>query len=556
MGRGTTLQGNTATAINRAIGSKYDKVIIVANDIVNVDKVANSIASVDAVGSIHAEIVSLVADKITLDSLYADKATLDGIYASKAAIDALAADQAAIDSVFADKIKLDSLYADKATLDSLFADKTTLDGLFADKAALDSLYADKAKLDSLYADKTTIDGVYAKLTELSAIAVDIAKGKGTNTATDSAILNALDNANIAITKAGEASTSAGNASTSEANALASLNEFKGQYYGSLTTAPTLDPLGNPITSGDMYFDSTLNEMRVYDGGVWKSAGSTVNGTSQRQSFTATAGQTTFTITGGYDAGFADVYLNGTKLQNGVDVDVTSGTDVVLTTGANAGDIVDVVAYGAFDIANTYTKAEVDNKDALKLDSSAYTATDVLAKVKTVDGVGSGLDADTVDGKHSNQLGAPVSTVLPFATSTVPTGFLECNGSVISRTTYSALFAVIGTTYGVGNGSTTFNIPDLRGEFIRGFDNGRGADIGRSIGTSQGDAIRNIVGVVKLSNPNQSGTGVFSSALTSGADANSWGASLSPSVTFDASTVVPTAADNRPRNIAMMYCIKY
>lgn len=81
-------------------------------------------------------------------------------------------------------------------------------------------------------------------------------------------------------------------------------------------------------------------------------------------------------------------------------------------------------------------------------------------------------------------GVPVGSVFHLAASSVPPGYLECNGAQVSRTTYAALFATIGTTYGAGNGSTTFNLPDLRGEFIRGFDNGRGADSGRTFGTAQ------------------------------------------------------------------------
>lgn len=81
---------------------------------------------------------------------------------------------------------------------------------------------------------------------------------------------------------------------------------------------------------------------------------------------------------------------------------------------------------------------------------------------------------------------PVGTVAYRAASAVPAGWLECNGSAVSRTTYSDLFNIIGTTFGVGNGSTTFNLPDLRGEFIRGFDNGRGVDSGRAFGSSQTD----------------------------------------------------------------------
>ena len=72
-------------------------------------------------------------------------------------------------------------------------------------------------------------------------------------------------------------------------------------------------------------------------------------------------------------------------------------------------------------------------------------------------------------------GVPSGSVFCMAVATVPSGYLECNGAAVSRTTYAALFAIIGTNYGTGNGSSTFNLPDLRGEFIRGFDNGRGAD---------------------------------------------------------------------------------
>ncbi|WP_346984382.1 phage tail protein [Chryseobacterium sp. POE27] len=80
--------------------------------------------------------------------------------------------------------------------------------------------------------------------------------------------------------------------------------------------------------------------------------------------------------------------------------------------------------------------------------------------------------------------APAGTVSYTAASTVPAGYLECNGTAISRTTYATLFAAIGTTYGAGDGSTTFNLPDLRGEFVRGWDHGRGVDVSRSLGSSQ------------------------------------------------------------------------
>ncbi|WNI36452.1 phage tail protein [Chryseobacterium sp. SG20098] len=80
----------------------------------------------------------------------------------------------------------------------------------------------------------------------------------------------------------------------------------------------------------------------------------------------------------------------------------------------------------------------------------------------------------------------IGSITAFSYASVPSSYLVCDGSAVSRATYSALFAKIGTTYGSGDGSTTFNLPDLRGEFIRGLDLGRGVDTGRALGTSQTD----------------------------------------------------------------------
>ena len=79
---------------------------------------------------------------------------------------------------------------------------------------------------------------------------------------------------------------------------------------------------------------------------------------------------------------------------------------------------------------------------------------------------------------------PTGSVHMMATTTAPSGYLKCNGAAVSRTTYADLFAIIGTTHGEGDGSSTFNVPDLRGEFVRGWDDSRGVDSGRSFGSSQ------------------------------------------------------------------------
>jgi len=88
------------------------------------------------------------------------------------------------------------------------------------------------------------------------------------------------------------------------------------------------------------------------------------------------------------------------------------------------------------------------------------------------------------GISANAVQFLIGQVIFMAGANAPSGFLKCNGQLVSRTTYASLFAVIGTTYGAGNGSTTFAVPDLRGEFIRGWDDGRGVDTGRAIGSAQ------------------------------------------------------------------------
>ena len=138
--------------------------------------------------------------------------------------------------------------------------------------------------------------------------------------------------------------------TTVATNLSSVNNFA-EVYRISSSAPV-----SSLDSGDLYFDTTTDTLKVYGSSGWQNAGSSVNGTSARFKYTASAAQTTFTgsddngNTLAYDAGFIDVYLNGVKLVNGTDVTVTSGTSVVLASGATANDIIDIVGFGTFNVA--------------------------------------------------------------------------------------------------------------------------------------------------------------------------------------------------------------
>jgi len=140
--------------------------------------------------------------------------------------------------------------------------------------------------------------------------------------------------------------------------------------------------------------------------------------------------------------------------------------------------------------------------------------------------------------------APCGSVAFFPFAAAPVGWLKANGAAISRTTYAALFAAYGTTFGAGDGSTTFNLPDLRGEFLRGLDDGRGIDAGRILGSAQSGDIQSHTHFNILA-PQPTGTG-DSVPQSSGA-----------AQTQRTSTMAATGgAETRPRNIALLACVKY
>lgn len=169
---------------------------------------------------------------------------------------------------------------------------------------------------------------------------------------------------------------------------------------------------------------------------------------------------------------------------------------VITTGQTFASGDQVTATKLNDIANgaTFTSAaDTTDNSTLTLGSSklkvkdagitaTQLATDSVITAKIQDGAVTAVKLDA--GAVSVLM--PTGSIMPYAgASPAPTGYLLCNDTPISRTTYSALFALIGTTYGSGDGSTTFNIPDLRGRVIAGQDDMGGASANRLTGLAGG-----------------------------------------------------------------------
>jgi microcystin-dependent protein len=161
-------------------------------------------------------------------------------------------------------------------------------------------------------------------------------------------------------------------------------------------------------------------------------------------------------------------------------------------------------------------------------------------------------------KASNML-VPSGAVMAFAMNSAPTGWLAANGAAVSRTTYSNLFSTIGTTYGAGDGSTTFNLPNLSGIFVRGSGSQTigGVSYSRSFSTNENDALQNITGTVGEFDA-AFGTTVNTGAFTTTQTTKTTGGGGSGkylTADFDASRVARTSTETRPANIALLYCIK-
>ena len=197
---------------------------------------------------------------------------------------------------------------------------------------------------------------------------------------------ATTQAGIATTQAGIATTQASNASTSATAALTyandaaasaaaaatALDNFDDRYLGAKSSDPTVDNDGNALVTGALYYRTTSPAgMKVYDGAQWLAASSAIQAALVTYEYVATSGQTTFSgadangLTLSYIAGGVIVSRNGAILRPGDEYTATSGTSIVLVSAAATGDEINVYAFASFNVANTYTQAQIDSALAAK-----------------------------------------------------------------------------------------------------------------------------------------------------------------------------------------------
>lgn len=263
------------------------------------------------------------------------------------------------------------------------------------------------------------------------------------------------------------------------------------------------------------------------------------------------GVKTFTSKGVFNAGLS---VSG----NGKSADIHTGPGDIYLRNSTSNKYLQLKDDGTLAYSDIKIVLMSDKSDAVNLDSSDRLATSKAVKtaydnsIRRGGAVGLGgqnhqiaIGWDTpglvarVDNNVMN-VGVPVGAVAYFAQDIPPFGWLKANGAAVSRTVYANLFAAIGERYGRGDGRTTFNLPDLRGEFIRSWDDGRAIDRNRALGSWQADEFRSHshgIGVNRMSDTDRGSNPSTVSIDTVG------------------QTDPAGGIETRPRNIALLACIK-
>lgn len=293
--------------------------------------------------------------------------------------------------------------------------------------------------------------------------------------------------------------------------------------------------------GDLWYNTLNDTLNIYHDNAWQTTQNTVAGVA------SVTGTTPITIGGTA----SDPVIGVGNSSNGNSGVIRIATQAEVNTGTST--------------TTALTPGTLTNGIDNYLPAASDTVAGVVELATSAEII-AGTDADKAMSPaaysasiNSLGIGNPAGTVITFAGASAPTGYLACNGQQVDRVTYADLFAAIGVIYGVGDGTTTFNLPDLRGEFIRGWDDGRGIDSGRAFGSSQNSD--NLAHTHTITDPGHQHNATLTDDTRGVSDGGATGGNIPTTAVVDNAVTGITVdssggSESRPRNIALLYCIKF
>ncbi len=362
---------------------------LAANKVLSVNSSGNGLEFAQDITDIQtiAGIASAVSNVSSIST------AVSGVHSNATNINLVATNIGSVNAVAADIVKVVAVANDLA--ETVSEIETVADDLNETTSEIDVVAGAIANVNAVGNDITNVNAVAGKVTEIgllgtSAVITDMGLLGTSAVVTDMDILGTSANVTAMghlgtsanVTAMGHLGTSSNvtnmsnlGTSTNVSNmatlaGITNLTNLANAHAAVSTVSSNLSAVQNfadvyriassaPVSSlniGDLYFDTTANELKVYKSSGWAAAGSTVNGTAQRYTYNISGTPTTVTgsdINGNtlaYDAGYADVYLNGIRMSS-ADITITSGTSVVFASALANGDVVDVVAYGTFNVAS-------------------------------------------------------------------------------------------------------------------------------------------------------------------------------------------------------------
>jgi len=415
---------NNISNIN-AVNNNSANINTVAGDQADIGTVATNIASVNTVATNITDVVAVAND--LAEAVSEVETVANDLNEATSEIDTVANSITNVDTVGTNIANVNSVATNISNINAVNSNSTNINAVNANSSNINTVAGDST-------DINTVAGISANVTTVAGIS-----GNVTSVANNSSNINAVNSNSSNINTVAGANTNINSVAGSIANVntvatnLSSVNNFAEQYRIA-SSAPTTS-----LDVGDLYFDTTANELKVYKSSGWAAAGSTVNGTAQRYTYNITGTPTTVSgsdangNTLAYDAGYADVYLNGIRMSSS-DITITSGTSVVFASALANGDVVDVVAYGTFNVASI----NAANIDAGTLNNARLPSTisdkTIEATALTAKGDGSSADGKITlncsQNSHGVAIQSPAHSAGQSYTLILPTS-VGSNGQVLA-----------------------------------------------------------------------------------------------------------------------------